>query len=73
MKNKEENPERRNGKRTRGRDDEGVEERDGGVDEEWVLRNAKADDPVGRLKKATPSDDTKQLVSLVEYYFERKR
>ena len=73
MKNKEENPERRNGKRTRGRDDEGVEERDGGVDEEWVLREAKADDPVGRLKKATPCDDTKQFVSLFEYYFERKR
>ena len=73
MKNKEENPERRNGKRTRERDDEGVEERDGGVDEEWVLREAKADHPVGRLKKATPCDDTKQFVSLVEYYFERKR
>ena len=73
MKKKEENTERRNGKRTRGRDDEGVEERDGGVDEEWILREAKADHPVGRLKKATPCDDTKQFVSLVEYYFERKR
>lgn len=50
-----------------------MEERNGGVDEEWVPREAKANDPVGRLKEATASDDTKKLLPLVEHYFEAKR
>jgi hypothetical protein len=48
-------------------------ERDRGVDEEWDPREAKADDPVGLLKEAMPIDDTKQLLPLVEYYFEPNR
>jgi hypothetical protein len=59
--------------RTRDGGDGGVEERDGGVDEERVPREAKADDPVGRLEKATASDDTQQLLAVVENYFEANR
>lgn len=50
-----------------------MEERDGGVDEERVPREAKTDDPVGRLEKATASDDPQQLLALVENYFEPNR
>lgn len=59
--------------RTRDGGDGGVEERNGGVNEERVPREPKADDPVGRLVKATASDDTQQLLALVENYFEPNR
>lgn len=58
---------------TRGGGDWWVEERDGSIDEERIRREAKADDPVGRLKKATASEDTEELLPLVEYYFEQNR
>lgn len=50
-----------------------MEEGDGGVDEERVPREERTDDPVGRLEKATPSDDTQQLLAPVECYFEPNR
>jgi hypothetical protein len=59
--------------RTRDGGDGRVEERDGGVNEERVPREPKADDPVGRLVKATAGDDTQQLLALVENYFEPNR
>ncbi|KAE8077461.1 hypothetical protein FH972_016022 [Carpinus fangiana] len=59
--------------RTRDGGDGRVEERDGGVNEERVPREPKANDPVGRLVKATAGDDTQQLLALVENYFEPNR
>jgi hypothetical protein len=56
-----------------GRRRSGREWRDRGVDEEWDPKEAKADDLVGLLKEATPIDDTKQLLPLVEHYFETNR
>jgi hypothetical protein len=48
-------------------------ERDKGVDEEWDPREAKADDSIDLLKEATSIDDTKQLLPLVEHYFETNK
>ena len=48
-------------------------ERDRCVDEEWDSREAKADDPIDLLKEATPINDTKQLLPLIEHYFKTNR
>lgn len=50
-----------------------MEERDGGVDEKRVARDARPDDPIRGLVEATSREDEEQLSPLVEGCLEQNR
>lgn len=50
-----------------------MKERNRGVNKERVTRDGKPNDPIGKLVKATPSKDVKEVPPLVEEDLEENR